>query len=329
MQGGALILGRRLPATVRVPTATRVLSAILGGIVALLQLGPGLRDLTSDPIVATTRLLVGIPFVLVFVWVAAWPEHAGSTLRERFDVDLRDTGTVAGVLVHVVFVYLVFGGTLLATGRGLSELIATGEHPVAATELTGQSVVTNLVLNLVLFLVATLTWLMLVDGDQGSEILEALRLEPDRLPRGLVAGVLMTAAVLVGMAGLGYGLQQIGYTPRNPQADAIAEALTPATAVLVAVLAGLGEEIYFRGFLLPRTGNLAQATLFGLLHATYLTPFQVILPFVLGLAFGWLTRRSGLWGAIVAHTSFNAIMLLTSIYAGDLPDGQALAALLG
>lgn len=300
------------------PTAVRALSVLLGAIVAVLQVGSGLAQLTSDPIVAAGQLVLGVPFLVLFTWVAAWPDHADRTLRRRFDIDLSDGRTVAGVLVHVVFAYLVFGGTLLATSRGLATLLETGEHPALGSSLTGAGVVGSLVINLVLFALAAVTWILLVDDVRGADLLAALRLEPDKLPRGLVAGVLTTVAGLVVLAGLGYALQQAGISPDNPQADAIAEALTPATAVVVAALAGLGEEIYFRGFLLPRTGNVVQATLFGALHATYLTPFQVILPLALGLVFGWLVRKTSLWAAIVSHATFNGVMLLSSIYADEL-----------
>lgn len=303
---------------VTLPLHVRVISVALGGLVAVLQVGPGLAGLLDDPIIAGSQLLVGLPFLAAFAWVAAWPDHADRVIRGRFGVDLADGGVLTGVLIHVVFVFLVFGGTILSTGQGLAQLLETGEHPALGSSLTGQSVVLNLILNLVLFAVAAVTWLLLVTQRRGRELLAELRLKIGDLPRGIIAGVLMTGAGIVVLAVLGYGLDQLGIAPENPQADAIANALTPMTAVAVAALAGLGEEIYFRGFLLPRTGNLVQATLFGLLHATYLTAFQVLLPFLLGLAFGWLVRKTSLWAAIVSHTTFNAAMLLASIYAEDL-----------
>jgi membrane protease YdiL (CAAX protease family) len=58
--------------------------------------------------------------------------------------------------------------------------------------------------------------------------------------------------------------------------------------------------------------------LFGLIHATYLTPFQVILPTALGLAFGVLRNRVNLWAPVAAHTLFNAVMLLSTIYGEEL-----------
>lgn len=309
-----------LPGYVTLPPHVRVISVVLGAFVAVLQVGSGLAQLTSEPIIAGSQLLVGVPFLALFAWVAAWPDHADRVIRGRFGIDLSDGSVLTGVLIHVVFIYLVFGGTLLSTGQALAEFIETDQHPALGSSLTGQGVVLNLVLNLVLFVVAAVTWLLLVTQERGREILGALRLRLDELPRGIVAGVLMTVVGVVVLAGLGYGLEQLGLSPENPQADAIANALTPMTAVAVAALAGLGEEIYFRGFLLPRTGNLVQATLFGLLHATYLTAFQVILPFLLGLAFGWLVRKTSLWAAIVSHTTFNAVMLLGSIYADELAE---------
>lgn len=300
------------------PSHVRVIAGLLGGYVALFQVGPALADLATAPIPAAGRLIAGAPFLAVLAWVAVWPDHADRTLKESFGLDLSDASVLTGVVIHLVFAFLVFGGTLIQTAQGLSQLLATGEHPANAVPLSDQQIVTNLVLNLVLFVLAAVTWLVLVTKVRGREILAELRLQLRKIPRGIVAGVLMTIAGIVVLAMFSYALQQAGIAPENPQADAIANALTPATAILVAALAGLGEEVYFRGFLLPRLGNLSQAVLFGALHATYLTPFQVILPFALGLAFGWLVRKTSLWAAIVSHTTFNAVMLLGSIYAEEL-----------
>lgn len=300
-----------------VPIAVRGLATAGALAILALVIVPGAGLITDAPIQAAGALLAGVPFAALLAWIAVTPGHANDHLG-RIGVDLADARDALGLSIHLAFAWLVFAGTALETSRALSELMATGVHPAETQQLGGTGIVANLLLSLILFVLAATTWLWLVDDLDLSAMVSQLRLELGGLLRGIVWGVGATIAGFVILAGLGYAIQQLGIQPDNPQADAIANALTPATAVAVAALAGMGEEFYFRGFLLDRVGNFTQATLFALLHATYLTAFQVILPFALGLAFGWLVRKTNLWTAIVSHTLFNAVMLVTSIYADEL-----------
>lgn len=299
-----------------VPIAVRGLS-IAGALAVLaLVLFPAAQLVTEDPILAAGGLIAGLPFLAFLGWVALAPDHADRRLR-AIGIDLHNGRHVFGVAIHIVFLWIVFAGTILQTGRALSQFLETGQHPAAGQQLGDVGIVISLVLSLILFGLAAVTWLWLVDDLGIREMIEDLRLRLDELPRGVVYGLLATVAGFIILAAVNLTLQQLGIEPSNPQADAIANALSPWSAVLVAALAGLGEEIYFRGFLLDRVGNLAQASLFAVVHATYLTAFQVLLPFALGLAFGWLVRKTSLWTAIVSHTSFNAVMLLVQIYARE------------
>lgn len=306
-----------------VPIAARGIS--LAGTLALLAfvIVPAGMTATEDPVIAAAGLLAGLPFLAVLVWIGVAPSHADRQL-DRLGVDLSEPRHIAGVAIHLAFAWIVFGLTIIRTGQALSTYLETGQHPAAGQELGDIGLVINLVLALILFVVAAATWLWLIDDLDLRQMVDELRMNPGDLPRGAVYGVLATLAGFIILAGLSFAMQQLGIEPSNPQADAIASALSPWSAVAVAALAGLGEEIYFRGFLLDRVGNLAQASLFAMVHATYLTAFQVLLPFALGLAFGWLVRKTNLWTAIVSHTTFNAVMLFIQIYANE-NGGLALA----
>ena len=78
--------------------------------------------------------------------------------------------------------------------------------------------------------------------------------------------------------------------------------------VILAMASSVGEELLFRGALLPWLGVWVQATIFALLHVG---PGKRFLPwtasaFVLGLAFGELALRTGsLGGPIAAHFAIN------------------------
>lgn len=88
--------------------------------------------------------------------------------------------------------------------------------------------------------------------------------------------------------------------------------LTGTEALLLALASGVGEEVFFRGALLPVAGLWLQAAMFALLH---IAPGRQFLPwtamaFVMGVAFGALSLSLGDLGApIVAHITINYLNL--------------------
>ena len=88
--------------------------------------------------------------------------------------------------------------------------------------------------------------------------------------------------------------------------------LTGREIVILALASSIGEEMLFRGALLPWFGVWIQAIVFALLHVG---PGRRFLPWtlsalVLGIAFGWLAVWTGnLGGPIAAHFAINFLNL--------------------
>lgn len=82
--------------------------------------------------------------------------------------------------------------------------------------------------------------------------------------------------------------------------------------LILAVASSVGEELLFRGALLPWLGHVPQALIFALLHVG---PSRRFLPWtvsalVLGLGFGFLATETGsLGGPIAAHFTINFLNL--------------------
>ncbi len=85
------------------------------------------------------------------------------------------------------------------------------------------------------------------------------------------------------------------------------------TAMAVALCAGIGEELLFRGLLQPVYGIVPTWLLFVLLHAHYGTTFALVMIALLGLVFSLLKARYGTTTTMILHTTydFSAIMLPT------------------
>ena len=90
----------------------------------------------------------------------------------------------------------------------------------------------------------------------------------------------------------------------------------PAAIVFLGVLAGVVEEILFRGALLPRFGIVITAILFAALHIQYAVSFATLEVFVLGLGLGWLRVRSGsTLPCIVTHAGYDIAVGFLSLAA--------------
>ncbi len=110
--------------------------------------------------------------------------------------------------------------------------------------------------------------------------------------------------------------------------DQIARALGGSLILvfLAAFAAAIGEEVLFRGALQPVFGLVPTTLFFALLHTQYaLTPGSAIIVIV-GGAFGVLKQRTSTTAAIIAHFTYNFVLLaLAYLYiqleeSGLLPD---------
>jgi membrane protease YdiL (CAAX protease family) len=152
-------------------------------------------------------------------------------------------------------------------------------------------------------------------------LIAAGRGDPDlyRLGGHPEAWQLGAAPVLGGLLGLGVvGLTRLAtrhYQWARELHTSFRDLLGPLMLrdiVILALASSIGEELLFRGALLPWMGVWLQAIVFALLH---IGPGKRFLPWtasalVLGLAFGFLARWTGnLGGPIAAHFAINFLNL--------------------
>ncbi len=128
---------------------------------------------------------------------------------------------------------------------------------------------------------------------------------------GGVLAVVLVAALAVGLAG---GFENL--PSEAPKMVLWIGSLPILLRLMVSLSAGVVEELFFRGFLMPRVGFGLSNVLFVLAHLNYEQPFLLLGVALLSIAFSLLVRwRGNIWPAIVAHFLFDAIQLLLIVPA--------------
>ena len=126
-----------------------------------------------------------------------------------------------------------------------------------------------------------------------------------------VLAVVVVAALAVGLAG---GFENL--PSEAPKMVLWIGSLPILLRLMVSLSAGVVEELFFRGFLMPRVGFGLSNVLFVLAHLNYEQPFLLLGVALLSIAFSLLVRwRGNIWPAIVAHALFDAIQLLLIVPA--------------
>jgi membrane protease YdiL (CAAX protease family) len=194
--------------------------------------------------------------------------------------------------------------SVVALGAGQPETGLVG--PLAYT--LGSGIYLLLIAGVYLFAARRAGWAAL--GLRQANLLDYLLV----LPLYVLGTIGLVAANLI--------VVQLTGIQENPQVDALSggQALSPTQLfmllILVAGLAPLAEELFFRGMLYPllrrRLGPAAaisiNAGLFALAHF-----IPILLPglFIIGLALAYLRERSGsIWPCVLYHVIQNSIALL-------------------
>lgn len=140
--------------------------------------------------------------------------------------------------------------------------------------------------------------------------------------------------MVVGMLALGQALDSLtmlaGLGQQGAMAAirrALAQAAGPdlfLAVVVIGVLAGTAEEVFFRGYMQTRLGArlppsaaiVVASTCFGVLH---LEGIHAVLAFVLGLYLGWITELAGsALPAVACHVINNALFTMLTALWGAL-----------
>lgn len=249
---------------------------------------------------------------------------------------------IGWLLTNVVILVGFIGFRLVQQGSGLGALQGLEQQQIM--ELLGSEGIfaTLLAQNLVFVLVPVLRMSLL-----RREPLSLLGFTARPLFKLVALGIGMGVVVLIGNALIGALFQSFGVRQNQSEQyllrpnDTIGQALFFLGA---AVLAPIGEEVLFRGYVFNAIrltfqrrpwgvalAYAASALLFSLAHSLAATEgiIALLVPtFLMGLILAWGMHRTGsLIPGIIAHGMNNSVALLVLLYCVNNPDAAACSAL--
>ena len=242
----------------------------------------------------------------------------------RTDLPYRGPSPVLAFLAVIAL-------TLIVTVAVLAPLAALGLDPQSAVATTISLLITMLayiaVVRLVVVGPGALSW-----ADMG------LRATPSAAARDLAIGALLAVPVLVVTLVLGGLLARFLQPAPSPLPDVSDPMGIVANLVTAAILAPIGEELFFRGFATTAWARaigagpaiVRGAVFFSIAHVVALLDvdfaigaqralfsFVALLP--VGLVLGWLfLARRSLYASIGLHSAFNAIQVIVLLGAANI-----------
>jgi CAAX protease family protein len=133
----------------------------------------------------------------------------------------------------------------------------------------------------------------------------------DLLP--LAGATVFAVLVGIGLDFLNRGLLGwLGWPMTDPNVVTrlVPAAMTPIGALVVALCAGISEELLFRGLLQPRLGWLLANAAFAAAHAFQYGVDGVVAVFVLGAILAYVRQRWNTTAAIGVHVAYDALLFL-------------------
>jgi uncharacterized protein len=154
-----------------------------------------------------------------------------------------------------------------------------------------------------------------------SEARERLALKWPSLLQ-IVFAVVMVGGLLLGMSQLNAGIEQLwkaqGWRATDERAIELlfGFAAGPVGALILGVVAGLGEELVFRGVLQPRLGILLPALMFTSVHALQYDFDALVQVLLIGLVLGLIRKRTNTTTCVLIHSGYDIALFLTTAHQG-------------
>ncbi len=217
---------------------------------------------------------------------------------------------IAGIVLLIPFSY-IYGLSLLSL------------FIKSAGIITPSILVLSLLMNLLVMGGSSILCIYVLYGGSFRDILHKLYFRKEGTLRSSVMGIATAIIFIFSVAIFVYFLQGLGYGTENEMAQEIAENVNLPLLFVIPFLSALSEEIFFRAFLQMRMAKFLgqpaaifiSSSLFAIAHISYKNPLQIAIPFILGIALGYLMMKNeNVMAPFSAHFAFNFIQLAPFVF---------------
>jgi hypothetical protein len=217
---------------------------------------------------------------------------------------------------------LLFFGPLLATGGQPALLVMIQASPAMAKDIAESNVIGSMLYSLV--------WI--VPGAIVATGFPVVRRLPEALERlgfvrptsrQVLGAILLAAALYPAWSGLDWLIESVWKALGWPRTDEEAveqlfrSAATPIGAVVLAVSAGVSEELAVRGLLQPRLGLLVSNLFFTSLHALQYSFDGLLSVFLAGMVLGLIRTRTNTTTSAIVHGLYDLFAMLEPMLTGS------------
>jgi hypothetical protein len=260
-------------------------------------------DLLEASASGSGSLVVGA--VLVVALVAILPA-ARTALARLIPIDPDS-------IVHAVALYL----TLVLAGVSLASLVVVGDPETAFIEQAAQLLTPfELWSQAAAFVAGSVFGVGLMVRRTWPEARQRLGLAKPG-GRDLALGAIALVVCVVGSHALELawqaadpaGVEQL----RLQNRQLFGHLMTAPGILTIALSAGIGEEMLFRGALQPRLGLVLTSATFAIVHVQYGASLALVELLFVGLVLGVLRVRANTTTAILVHSAFNLLVAVTAV----------------
>jgi len=177
----------------------------------------------------------------------------------------------------------------------------------------------QLVIAFFLLLIVPLLWYVLVNKINLKEILSRIKLTKQGVDIAILWGFILVVFIFMILLGIGFLLTQLGVNTDNiSNITEISKIFSPISLFILTIIQPIGEEIFFRGYLLEKLTTLSGKTsailitgvLFGLAHLSYGNIYPAIMTGIIGIFLAILViKTKNLYASIFAHILYNITSL--------------------
>lgn len=228
-------------------------------------------------------------------------------------------------LIIIVFPLLSFAGFLPST--------QSPEYKTLSESLKGVFelfvLLFQLALVILLMIVFPVVWYLFVNNLTVKQAFHRMRLTYEDIDKAVLLGIITAVSIFIIFFVINlFILVFLGVKPESlSNVKELENLFSPISLFLLVATQPIGEELFFRGFLLEKIDGLAgrniaivsTSVFFGLAHASYGKLYPILLPMIMGVILAYVVfKTKNLLAAVIAHVCFNVGVLIIAFVVGGL-----------